>query len=104
MSTTEYETIVGLPMPRNPESLPDRTRRPIVRAQVPGEKRFPFPVPNGWFVVAEARDLDPGQTMAFHVFGKDVVLFRTESGEPRMVDAYSRAPGRPSRGRREGRG
>ena len=88
MSTTEYETFVGLPMPRVPESLPDRTRRPIVRTQAPGTKRFPFPVPDGWFIVAEARDLDPGQTMAFHVFGRDVVLFRTESGEPRMVDAY----------------
>ena len=88
MSTTEFETFAGFPMPRQPESLADRSRRPIVRTQTPGEKRFPFPVPDGWFVVAEGRDLDPGETIALHVFGKDVVLFRTESGEPRMVDAY----------------
>ena len=71
--------------------LRDRARRPIVRTQKPGEKRFPFPVPDGWFVVAESRDLDPGQTMALYVFGRDVVLFRTESGEARMVDVSAKA-------------
>ena len=40
-------------MPRQPESLTDRSHRPIVRTQRPGEPRFPFPVPDGWFVVAE---------------------------------------------------
>jgi phenylpropionate dioxygenase-like ring-hydroxylating dioxygenase large terminal subunit len=88
MSTTEFQTFSGFPMPRSPESLGDRGLRPIVRTPVPGRARFPFPVPDGWFVVAEARDLDPGQTMALHVFGTDVVLFRTADGEPRMVDAY----------------
>jgi nitrite reductase/ring-hydroxylating ferredoxin subunit len=88
MSNGDDEPIVGLPMPRRPESLGDRTRRPIVRVRKPGEKRFPFPVPNGWFVVAESRELEVGQTRALHVFGSDVVLFRTERGEPRLVDAY----------------
>ena len=36
MSITEYETFTGFPMPRKPESLADRTRRPIVRTQKPG--------------------------------------------------------------------
>jgi phenylpropionate dioxygenase-like ring-hydroxylating dioxygenase large terminal subunit len=88
MSMIEYETFTGFPMPRDAEALGDRNRRPIVRTQKPGEKRFPFPVPDGWFVVAESRDLDPGETLALHVFGSDTVLFRTESGETRMVDAY----------------
>ena len=88
MSTTEYQTFSGFPMPRSAESLTDRSLRPIVRTTRPGEKRFPFPVPDGWFVVAESRDLDPGQTVATHVFGNDVVIFRTASGEARMVDAY----------------
>ena len=88
MSTVEYETFSGFPMPRDAQALRDRSRRPIVRTQKPGEKRFPFPVPDGWFVVAESRDLDPGQTMAMYVFGRDVVLFRTESGEVHLVDAY----------------
>jgi phenylpropionate dioxygenase-like ring-hydroxylating dioxygenase large terminal subunit len=88
MSATEYETFSGFPMPSNAASLTDRRLRPIVRTPQPGERRFPFPVPDGWFVVAESRDLDPGQTVATHVFGRDVVIFRTASGEARMVDAY----------------
>ena len=30
-------------------------------------KRYPFPVPNGWFVVAEAADLAPGEVRALYV-------------------------------------
>jgi phenylpropionate dioxygenase-like ring-hydroxylating dioxygenase large terminal subunit len=51
------------------------------------EPRFPFPVPNSWFIVDEARDLLPGELKAFKVFGNDVVLFRGEDGKPYMVDA-----------------
>ena len=46
----------GLPMPRKIEILTDQTRRP---QQMTGHKRFPFPVPNGWFVVARADELAP---------------------------------------------
>ena len=89
MSNTQFtdEQFVGLPMPRDQEALIDRTRRPIVRTPT-GEPRFPFPIPNGWFVVAESRSLLPGEMRALRVFGKDVVLFRGEDGTPHMVDAY----------------
>jgi len=81
------ETFTGFPMPRDEASLTDRSRRPIVRTPS-REPRFPFPVPNGWFVVEESRELLPGETKAFQVFGTDVVLFRGEDGQPRMVEAY----------------
>ncbi|MDH4170900.1 MAG: Rieske (2Fe-2S) protein [Acidimicrobiia bacterium] len=89
MSTTEvpYPGLEAFPMPRDPDALADRSRRPIVRTPT-SEPRFPFPVPDGWFVVAEARNLAPGETTTMHVFGEDVVLYRTDHGEPRMVDAY----------------
>lgn len=89
MSATEIpnETFSGFPMPRDPQALVDRSRRPIVRTPT-REPRFPFPVPNGWFIVAESRALEPGQTSALHVFGRDVVLYRGADGAPRMVDAY----------------
>ena len=45
-------TLVGLPMPRNPELVTDAGRRVKVMRQ--RGRRFPFPVPNGWFVVAES--------------------------------------------------
>jgi nitrite reductase/ring-hydroxylating ferredoxin subunit len=89
MSITDphHETFSGLPMPRDPQALVDRSRRPIIRSAT-SEPRFPFPVPNGWFVVAEARDLSPGEMRALHVFGTDVVLFRSDDGTPHMVEAY----------------
>jgi phenylpropionate dioxygenase-like ring-hydroxylating dioxygenase large terminal subunit len=89
MTSTDapYETFVGFPMPSDAEALIDRSRRPIVRSAT-AEPRFPFPVPNGWFVVSEARELLAGETKAFKVFGTDVVLYRGDDGLPRMVEAY----------------
>ena len=53
------------------------------------ERRFPFPVPNGWFAVAQSDDLSPGQTKNVHYFGRDLVVWREEaSGQPHVVDAY----------------
>ena len=80
-------SVVGFPMPRDDAALLDRSRRPIVRT-ARSEPRFPFPVPNGWFVVEESRDLLPGESKAMHVFGVDVVLFRGDDGTPHMVEAY----------------
>jgi nitrite reductase/ring-hydroxylating ferredoxin subunit len=63
------------------ESLRTRVRRPH-------GTRFPFPIPNGWFIVATADDLEPGEVLPLYYFGREMVLFRTSSGEPRLVDAY----------------
>lgn len=87
ISESDSSTFVGFPMPNDAESLTDRARRPIVRSAQDGP-RFPFPVPNGWFVVCEARELLPGELKTFKVFGTDVVLYRGEDGVPRMVEAY----------------
>jgi nitrite reductase/ring-hydroxylating ferredoxin subunit len=76
---------VGLPMPRNRALLDPAA--PRVRVRTVGD-RFPFPIPNGWFVVATSDDLPVGQARAVHYFGRDLVLYRTESGEPRLTDAY----------------
>ena len=76
---------VGLPMPRNQALLDPSTPRLRVRTV---RDRFPFPLPNGWFIVAMADEIAPGEVQALHAFGRDLVLFRTESGEPRLVDAY----------------
>lgn len=76
----------GLPMPRDPELLDGLDRRQRV-THFKGS-RYPFPVPNGWFVVAESDDLAPGEVRALYYFGKDLVLFRTEDGTPRVLDAH----------------
>ena len=52
-------------------------------------RRYPFPVPNGWFAVAQSDDLGRGQTKNVHYFGRDLVVWREEvSGKPHVVDAY----------------
>ncbi len=51
--------------------------------------RFPFPdAPNGWFQVAWSDELAPGEARPVRAFGRDLVLFRTESGQARVFDAW----------------
>ena len=76
----------GLPMPRDPGLLADLDRR--YRPSTFGPDRYPFPLPNGWFVVAEASDLGPGDVRAVHAFDRDLVLYRGEDGTPHVMDAH----------------
>jgi nitrite reductase/ring-hydroxylating ferredoxin subunit len=76
----------GLPMPRDPDLLKDMDRR--VRVSTFDEDRYPFPVPNGWFVVAEAADIEPGEVRALRYFDRDLVLYRGASGTPHVMDAH----------------
>jgi 3-ketosteroid 9alpha-monooxygenase subunit A len=51
--------------------------------------RFPMPrYPNGWFQVAYAQELEPRGVMPLKYFGRDLVLFRTEAGEAKLLDAH----------------
>lgn len=52
-------------------------------------KRFPFSgLPKGWFVVALSEDLEPGTIKSLRYFGRDLIAYRGESGQPHVVDAY----------------
>jgi 3-ketosteroid 9alpha-monooxygenase subunit A len=44
--------------------------------------------PTGWFQIDWSRELVPGQVKTHHYFGRDIVLYRTETGEVRAVDAH----------------
>ena len=55
---------------------------------MPKPSRFPMGVPYGWFFVSYSDDLAPGDVRPLHYFGRDLVLFRTESGEAGLLDAY----------------
>ena len=44
--------------------------------------------PTGWFVVGFASDLAAGQVKRAHYFGEELVIFRTESGQINVLDAY----------------
>src|SRR5204863_6627277 len=75
----------GLPMPRDPDLLTDMSRR--YRPSTFGPDRYPFPIPNGWFVVADASEIGPGEVRALHYFDRDLVLYRAADGTPRVLDA-----------------
>ena len=47
-----------------------------------------LPIPNGWFAVAFSRDLVPGEVKRIRYFDEELVLFRTRSGQARVLDAY----------------
>jgi len=50
--------------------------------------RFPFPIPNGWFAVAWSRELAAGDVKKLFCFGRELVLFRAQSGSAHVLDAY----------------
>ena len=56
------------------------------------EFKYAFQQPNsfarGWHIVMFSRELQVGDIKRLHYFGKDMVLFRGESGRAAIVDAY----------------
>lgn len=48
----------------------------------------PLPMPYGWFVIGYSDELARGEVRNIHYFDRDMVLFRTESGELGLVDPY----------------
>ena len=51
-------------------------------------KRYDMPPPVGWYQVSYSFDLKPGQAKPIKLCGDDLVLFRTESGEAKVLEAY----------------
>ncbi|CAB3246521.1 unnamed protein product [Arctia plantaginis] len=68
---------------------PDRDRR-ISRAQTARRlgSKVPPPYPNGWYAVAESRELKTGGVQAVDVLGQNLCVYRGEDGAARCVDAY----------------
>jgi 3-ketosteroid 9alpha-monooxygenase subunit A len=50
--------------------------------------RIPMPMPFGWFQVAYSHELEVAASMPLRYFDTDLVLFRTEAGEAKVLDAY----------------
>ncbi len=51
-------------------------------------RRFPFPIPFGWFCVAQAADFAPGEVSATRYFGRELVVWRDDDGDYHVQDAY----------------
>jgi len=45
-------------------------------------------IPDGWFQVAYSDELKPGEVLPLAYFGGSLVLFRSESGEASVLDAF----------------
>jgi nitrite reductase/ring-hydroxylating ferredoxin subunit len=50
--------------------------------------RYPFPIPFGWFQVGYPDDLAPGGVKPLFYFDRDLVLWRDETGEYHLQDAF----------------
>ena len=46
------------------------------------------PYPNGWYVLANSQDVIKGQILSKKLAGKELVVFRTDSGKISVSDAY----------------
>ena len=52
-------------------------------------KRFPFDAyPTGWFQVAYSREVAHGRVLGLHYFGRRLICYRGDSGNPYVLDAY----------------
>ena len=60
----------------------------MTAAVTPPARREELPVPSGWFAVAHSHELAAGEVSKVHYFGQDLVVFRTESGEAAVFDAF----------------
>jgi len=58
------------------------------RATVKERNLDTLPLPFGWFMVAYSDELEIGEVKPLYYFGKDLVLWRGEDGQARIVDAY----------------
>lgn len=51
-------------------------------------QRYQLPIPFGWYAVALSSEVEVGDVKPVHYFGEELVVFRTESGEAKVLDAY----------------
>jgi 3-ketosteroid 9alpha-monooxygenase subunit A len=52
------------------------------------ERRFPFPIPFGWYQVAFPSDLAPGEVTAVEYWNRELVLWRDTAGAFHLQDAF----------------
>lgn len=51
-------------------------------------KRYDKPIPLGWYAIEYSKKLKPGEVKPLRYFDRELVLFRNESGEATLLDAY----------------
>ena len=51
-------------------------------------KRYDLPIPFGWYAVSLSHELAVGEVKPVEYFNRELVVFRTEGGEAKVLDAY----------------
>lgn len=51
-------------------------------------RRYPFPIPFGWYQVGYPGDVEPGHVKPLFYFGRHLVLWRDEEGTVHLNDAF----------------
>ena len=54
----------------------------------PDEPRYPFGLPFGWFQIAWADDIAPGDVVPRYYFGRHLALWRDDDGHAHVNDAF----------------
>ncbi len=57
--------------------------------------RFPFPIPHGWFGLCFSHEIGPADVKKVRFCGRDLVVFRTESGTAAALENYCPHLGAP---------
>lgn len=57
--------------------------------------RFPFPIPHGWFGLCRSHELAAGEILKVRFCGRDLAVFRSESGTAAALDNYCPHLGAP---------
>lgn len=52
------------------------------------DMRPPLPYPNGWFAACVAKEIKPGKVLTVPFMGRELVLYRTASGQARAITPY----------------
>ncbi len=52
------------------------------------KERYPMTQPYGWYHIAFSNELQPGDVFPRKFFGKDLVLYRTDGGHAKLLDAF----------------
>jgi nitrite reductase/ring-hydroxylating ferredoxin subunit len=86
MNADDLALPVGLPMPIRSELLDPQT--PRLRVRTGGGERFTFPLPNGWFAIARADEIAPGEVRALRYFGMDLVAWCGTDSGVHVAEAY----------------
>jgi phenylpropionate dioxygenase-like ring-hydroxylating dioxygenase large terminal subunit len=55
---------------------------------MPRAPRYDLPIPFGWYAVALSHELAPGDVKPAEYLDREMVIFRTENGEAKVLDAY----------------